>query len=838
MGMDNFEEPIILEVIAKTQKAEKEIREMATKIKAYSQQMKADMRIIGQGVFEASPTKKNAVIIDAAMNLIDKEEKVAKKAALANEKLAKSLDATGKSATTSSRGMSQFWNTVKGTLTAMLVFNVLQGIQKLFTVIIEKASQAEQALIKLSIAEKSISAAGVDITPQELTGIAEKVANTYKSVSDIDASQMISNLAVLTKDLNLTAEQYEQLAMTIPLVAQQAGVSIDNATEQVITGLTKSGRGWADLGITIDAAIIREKAVSMGLVANAKAYENLTAEQKQQVEVLAELQILQENTIYNAAEQEKYNNTLAGSQVALNAEWEDFLSALGRVAAPTIIQFLQSLTKTLENLNAWIDKNSDHLERYSAQMAGFLAVLNKLNQIKVAGILGLLTGATNLNLKDTFKEAYLQAKQYNDDLKNLQDSPTGAKPIFGEQSEEELLKIEEEFEDLRNKIIEENHKLEDDKYEASIDLQIKLGDIEIDYAQKVEDIITSYNQKIEDLATDYANKIQDINTDSNNQMAEATANFHQEEINNEAEYQNELLKMREDYLMDLEDALHERDARQVLRLMKQYALDRAQAARDHALEKQQNAAAFKAEMAQIQAQKQQKLQAAQQEYQQKLEEAKLAKERELAEAELWRKREQADAARDYQNKLEELERHYQQRLEAMGRSLQAEYSLTAQQAGLLRSMLQGNLSAYASYTQQLMAQQQAMISQITASAQPAIGAVGYVGAVGTSPAKPTGVQAIGSVGAKFAEGGSVIANRPTTVTFGEGGMELATFTPMSRNGRDMNKLFSSLGGASAGGNGGGNVGIEIFLSPDLESRIINNTLSETANIMFRTRMSK
>ena len=39
--------------------------------------------------------------------------------------------------------------------------------------------------------------------------------------------------------------------MAIPLVAQQAGVSIDNATEQVITGLTKSGRGWADLGITV-----------------------------------------------------------------------------------------------------------------------------------------------------------------------------------------------------------------------------------------------------------------------------------------------------------------------------------------------------------------------------------------------------------------------------------------------------------------------------------------------------------------------------------------------------------------------------------------------------------
>ena len=37
-------------------------------------------------------------------------------------------------------------------------------------------------------------------------------------------------------------------------------------------------------------------------------------------------------------------------------------------------------------------------------------------------------------------------------------------------------------------------------------------------------------------------------------------------------------------------------------------------------------------------------------------------------------------------------------------------------------------------------------------------------------------------GAQHAEGGTVIANKPTTVTFGEAGLEAATFTPLSRAG--------------------------------------------------------
>ena len=44
--------------------------------------------------------------------------------------------------------------------------------------------------------------------------------------------------------------------------------------------------------------------------------------------------------------------------------------------------------------------------------------------------------------------------------------------------------------------------------------------------------------------------------------------------------------MREKFLMDLDDALHARDARQILKLIKQYELDKLQAERDYALKQE------------------------------------------------------------------------------------------------------------------------------------------------------------------------------------------------------------------------------------------------------------
>jgi hypothetical protein len=81
----------------------------------------------------------------------------------------------------------------------------------------------------------------------------------------------------------------------------------------------------------------------------------------------------------------------------------------------------------------------------------------------------------------------------------------------------------------------------------------------------------------------------------------------------------------------------------------------------------------------------------------------------------------------------------------------------------------------------------------------------------------------------FAEGGTLIANRPTTVTFGEKGPEAATFSPLGRVGMDEGKTFVS----GDGGGQSGKMSIELLLSPDLEARIIDKSFGGMADVFVR-----
>lgn len=710
-----------------------------------------------------------------------------------------------------------------GFLVAMGMSAFMQGLITMFQKIIDSASQAEQAFIKLAIAEKSISQLGVNINPGELTDIIEKVSAAYVSVSKIDAQKMVSSLAVLTKDLKLSAKEYEKLAMAIPLVAQQAGVTIENATNQVITGLTKSGRGWADLGITVDAEIIRQKAVSAGIVATREAYEALNAEQKQQVEVLALLQILEDNTINNKEQQEKYNNSLAGSQVALNAAWEDFAAAMGTIAAPTIIQFLQSLTKTLTNLNDTIEKGDTLTTKFSAHLAGLAAIFKVLGQFpSITLLLGAFaSGAIDMaGIGEAYSTAYQQAKQYQDDLKNLTDESTAPKIVGDDTSNQNVLDAEKEF---NQAILDAELKLGQDLEDAKIDYERKLYDIDVEYKAKRLELENDYANKVADINRSYQDKIYEINQ----RQQEDKAKQRNDELQREREFQNQMLVLKENFLMALDDALHARDARQILKLIKNYELDKAQAERKNALDKQSakedaelRQKSYNEDRKKAEADRKAKLAEAQRDYADKI--AKLNAD-EAAE------REAARLANE--RKIEDLHRSMQDRLEVIAAGLVEEYKLTEEN---LKGIVGLYLKYYNNATQILAAMRAQLAGTMGMMAQ--MQTMSMSGRGYTYPSQSAGTSGGGGrTGIQMANGGTIIANKPTTVTFGEAGLEAGTFMPLGRVGKDVNSLFSNVSGA---GDSNGRVSIELLLSPDLESRIVSNTLNKTAEVFTRTQRSK
>lgn len=275
--------------------------------------------------------------------------------------------------------------------------------------------------------------------------------------------------------------------------------------------------------------------------------------------------------------------------------------------------------------------------------------------------------------------------------------------------------------------------------------------------------------------------------------------------------------------MDLEEALHARDARQVIRLQKQYEIDKEALLRKKGLDDKQREEDQRNELEDIELRRQQRLEDAKLEYEEKLADQRLAKQRELDDLNVWYQREQQD-----------LEKSIQRKLESLLAGWIAEEKLTEGHAAqvygiLLKYFGPGGLTdALYDYMASKLAMSMTVPSIIpTANVSPTGGTIGGRPMGNVAPPRRYG-------GEQFAEGGTLLATRPTTVTFGERGAEMASFTPLTRIGQNTNKFFGNMGGGGVNGS----VVVEVILSPDLEARVVDASMNGVAEVIAKVNRSK
>jgi hypothetical protein len=241
----------------------------------------------------------------------------------------------------------------------------------------------------------------------------------------------------------------------------------------------------------------------------------------------------------------------------------------------------------------------------------------------------------------------------------------------------------------------------------------------------------------------------------------------------------------------------------------------------------------------------------------------------MAELNIEQARERADARTDYIRKQADLRKATLDRLNLIKEGLMREFNLT-------KSGLAAVLALYRQHAQQVVA-----TAQATAQAAGSIGGTGTTGTTASGVASK-GVQVGTNLNPAFGNSSASQATSSTTATsttasgtqppsflkpiaiavqaaqkflnnlFGGGGfakggisrgaesghLELLhgneAIIPLNRLGKNTSGLF----GGSGGGAGNGMISIELLLSPDLESRIISNTLNQTAEIVMRTSRAK
>jgi len=730
--------------------------------------------------------------------------------------------------------------TALGVLTAMLVNVVLSAIVNFAKTSVKAFTDIEEALWRIHVAEKRLSEQGVDITFGGLMEGMERIKEELKIFSETDLLTSMSTFSAGMAKFGFTEEQIVQLTRYAAVlnVVSQADEDLQTSTDKLMTAMmSPQSRSVQSLNLQFGEQRMRLKGLKLGFLEAGEGAKELTLDEQ----AFVKQEIIKEEAIASLAEYTKYLETNSAKIKQNAAGWEDVKTSFGgfmTAIAPGLtglFNFLTGAINVLKTFGAiWVATIDGIIYSIGSFSKKVWDGKNKL--VALREVLTDFPTAWKIifdfEIRSFFNGVPGDAPEWFKKLVggtlDVPETPTNPTPPIPPLDPGDVEDEAKAFEKLQ----EELQKVAKDAVKAYDELRIltkqKYDKIELDLKLKLEDIDTEFAQKLEDLERELQQKLQDIAIETQQKIDDLKSQAREDEMRSELEFQQRMKELRQQFLMDLDDALHARDARQVLRLIKQYELDKKQALDKKKLDDKLRAEKLAADIKAAKLEEQRKIQEANREAARKEQELAIEKQREIDAANL-KHQQESDAFKLWnEQEMKEIRRHSLEKLTELIDAYNATYDAHVEYqekiAALIASYVATNEAAMA-HMHAYMASLYTGISSMYAGAQSMIGGLNYV-----APSNPSQ-----SIYGGFAEGGSIIADKPTAAIFGERGRELVTFTPLDKTGRDVNKLFGDTSGI---GTSGGRMLIEMLLSPDLEARVIENSLSRTAEIVARVSRSK
>jgi len=693
------------------------------------------------------------------------------------------LKDTGDAAKAATPGANMFSDALMGIATSVVAALSIQKIIAFLTEAGETALEYSQALFKMDVAVRSLQRSGMDTTLQDWNDEVTALSKQFNIFSNIDITNALGQSALMGREFNLTKEQMVQLTKIAMVFSEVTGRDLTGAIQAVTyfidTGYTKSIRG---LGVAISQGILQAQAQADGYKTAYKDLDALT-----QAQIRFQVLTSQTNTLITDAG--TIMDTWSGKSQKAAADVTNAMTDLGKRTAPEMVLLQQGW--------AWLVK----------VVADAVTTLAKWWTI-CAGVFGAFTGAVLFDLdviKGALQGHLISWKDYLSGLEQamtlgFQKTAKAAGDILGVfdqgMSDAERL-AKQKADDLA--AAEEKFQTDLSKFESD------LAKIQTDATNKRLQAELDNTRKFEDIALNYKRDVTDINTDFDRREAEARTAAHNKTLADEEMFQERLLELREKYLYNLDDAVRMRDARKVLDLNRQYNLDRADMERQQEIKRHDAEEQLKYDLAVMELERRQRLQ----------------------DRELRRKQDEEDARIALKRKKDDIDAEEQIKLQALIKGFEDEQQLTQEGAQAVYDILKkyygpgGAVEGLYNYLIGLMTQARNAAALLAKYSGPGAETGGYYG----TPS-PYGNRS-GAEG--YAEGGSVIASRPTAAIFGEAGPELATFTPLSRAGANVGKVT----GGMAGGQGG-KATISINLGAGLVGQIVDNAMGEVATVLLNS----
>jgi len=651
----------------------------------------------------------------------------------------------------------------------------------------------------------------MEITGQPLQNSMEAVADTLREMG---------------ASTELADDQINNLIMTGARFAKQYGGTLPQSINQlsafINTGLSESLRR---LGLDLGKQEQNAKAFEMRLGTNIDKLSE--ADQR-----LVRYTLLMEELGSKTAETDDDLKSFADRVDDVNVRTEKATKTLGDMFVPITVKFKEFWANVKEGFAGLVGlivitvqtMVADVVGNILALAAGVKFVLDNIGKEgfwkKMTDLPALLEKAATEGKMELLRYQVEQATGGLDDYASAAEGAADATGDLGDAIEATAEQIEAFIEAAR-------------KFDEG------MARIEQKFIDRMDSITLQFSQRRADMETDFLRDMRDIDADAAVSRMDAIRGYMVDEIRLREDHALDIRQLEESYLLDLEDAVRDRDARGVLSLQRKFNLEKKQREEDYSVRQARLKQDFQIELAEIERQRQIRRQERWRQYQEALMDLQMQEERKRALARKAREDQERDLLTSINNRLMALQESAegeltieQEKLDALIEALIATYGPegpwtlwheaaveTTQQAAAGVADVQQQLIDSLWRTEGAI-RNHVRFQQAAAAAVAA--AWGGVATYDTYNVQD--IQSLAGGAPARQRGGSFVATGPQAISVGEGRPERVDITPLS----------GSTGKPSAGFRGGGGEKIGIDLNVEASELLVvevaDQTMQEVADV--------
>src|SRR3990167_4839350 len=586
---------------------------------------------------------------------------------------------------------------VFGSILGVTAVTALRNIVRYFQEATKAGFEYAQALQKLRISTNILQEKGYNITLRETLNLVTRLNQEFPIFTRKQVVEGVGYIQLLSQNLALTSDQMKNLAEVAGGLAVVLGKDVNEAAKELALFLSSGyGEALQRAGILASKSAVMHELLAMGIKTG---YNETSAAIRAQAgyNVIMRDAIKLVEKAREVQEEDAYAATKAG------AAWQGLKDIIGIRLVPTLAALYRESIKVADGIKGIIGLlglvSSEILLRVAQITAsirilydvlsekptklGLQEAMKDLTKVWVTGVEQIRRTTRELHLPDIFTD--------------MTDSAIGA----GTAMEEEAEIIANAVADLYTAITDAQKDFISDSKDLWTDNLRDLDQLETDAARRRAESWIDYYADAYEIARKmnddmiweeikFQLDLEQINREDASKKEDANQKYRDKEYKAQKDFEEKMRRLREEFLFDLEDALRERDARQVLRLIRRFNLDQARLERERTSEREDRQREYRRELEDIDKQKAERLQKLKEEHQARMLEIKRQEVIELRELEIKHaaelveidrrlQQEQDDRKLRYDQQQADLKERFEERIREIGTELQAEYNLTKEQ---------------------------------------------------------------------------------------------------------------------------------------------------------------